>query len=62
MASEVLKQLLKHIHDSTGLHHLKTRIKKIIVMMANRRKIIIFDDDRNLDNSKIKINHFYLVN
>jgi hypothetical protein len=44
MASEVLKQLLKHIHDSTGLHHLKTRIKKIIVMMANRRKIIIFDD------------------
>jgi hypothetical protein len=39
MALGVLRQLLEHVHGSTGSHHLKTRIKKIIFIMTNRRMI-----------------------
>jgi hypothetical protein len=34
-----LRGLLKHVHGSTDLHHLKTRIKKIIFMMMIRMMI-----------------------
>jgi hypothetical protein len=41
MVSGVLRQLLKHIHGSTGSHHLTTRIKKITSKMTIRRMIRI---------------------
>jgi hypothetical protein len=34
-----LRGLLKHVHGSTDVHHLKTRIKKIIFMMMIRMMI-----------------------
>jgi hypothetical protein len=34
MASGFLRQLLEHVHGSTGSHHLKIRIKKIIFMIT----------------------------
>jgi hypothetical protein len=36
-----LRDLLEHVHGSVDLHHLKTRIKKIIFMMMIRRMIRI---------------------
>jgi hypothetical protein len=39
MAPGDLKQILEHVHGSMGSHHLKTRIKKIIFMVTNRRMI-----------------------
>jgi hypothetical protein len=34
MAFVVLTNLLEHIHGSTGSHHLKTRIKRVIFKMT----------------------------
>jgi hypothetical protein len=59
MTTRVFGQLLVQVHGSMGSHHLETRIKKVIFRTTIRRKIKIFDDDRKLDNSKIKINIFY---
>jgi hypothetical protein len=39
MESGVLRQLIEHVHDSTGSHHLKTRFKKNIFMMTNRGRL-----------------------
>jgi hypothetical protein len=39
MAPGDLRQILEHVHGSMGSHHLKTRIKKIIFMVTNRRMI-----------------------
>jgi hypothetical protein len=45
MVPRVLRQLLEHIHGSTGSHHLKTRVKKIIFKMTIPKEE--HDDDWN---------------
>jgi hypothetical protein len=48
MASVVLRQLLEHVHGSTGSQYLETRIKKITFRMTNRERLRSLI--RNLDS------------
>jgi hypothetical protein len=53
VASRSLRNLLKHVHGSMGSLHLQTRVKKIIFMMMIIR-MTNQDNDRNLDDLKVK--------
>jgi hypothetical protein len=59
--TRVLRQLLIHVHASTGPHHLNTRIKKVILGTTIRKNIKVFDDDPKLDILKVKIKKFLLI-
>jgi hypothetical protein len=59
--TRVLRQLLLHIHASSGPHHLEMRIKKVILGTTIRKKIKVFDDDPKLGILKVKIKNFLLI-